>query len=364
MNVTTEQPCLITFADWSDRGRALIKAHSASQWDIADWLIAGEDQFGNKAYAEAERITNFTSQTLRDFVVVANRFPASLRNYADLSFNHYRAVASVEGEAARLDWLVQASVGGPLSVRQLRDKIALSKVSKDQVSSTQECGITVLLTKNEREALNLLYQSRGVTLTEIVRPLLVAFLCAPEIQSEIRAAVPKVRNLKAQRRAALARVVTDSIQSVVTELYEQNRHLSMTGLEFVREWQQRTGRKFTKHVFNLAMRHTGLADLFGSHLPEFYGFPAVVTVTKKKCRKYRQLDPSTKNWLVTERIMREIVGFMKDKQEWGLTDLRSVVEQIEKYITPKDFNWLFRRALKRLTAENTLSVIGNQVKKV
>lgn len=105
---------------WIDCGIDIMRQHSGVQWAIATWLFEGADEFGIKAYEEAEKITGMQRQTLYDFVVVAKSIDVSLRNY-NLFFNHYRAVAKLD-PAKQKEYLGRAVVGH-LSVHDLRDLI-------------------------------------------------------------------------------------------------------------------------------------------------------------------------------------------------------------------------------------------------
>src|SRR5258708_5036234 len=59
------------FDTWRKQGQGLFhhlqateNALELSQWKIGDWLIEGDDTFGEKAYQAAKQITGWTKETL------------------------------------------------------------------------------------------------------------------------------------------------------------------------------------------------------------------------------------------------------------------------------------------------------------
>jgi hypothetical protein len=67
---------------------------SQHQWIIADWILRGMKLFKSKtkAYDEAVKLTGMTRETLQQFKMTAEFFPASTR-VKDLSFGIHRLVA-------------------------------------------------------------------------------------------------------------------------------------------------------------------------------------------------------------------------------------------------------------------------------
>lgn len=78
---------------WAKRGKDLVNAKSGNQWEIGDWILAGEKAFGKKeAYDKAEHATGMTRATLQQFKYTAECFPISTR-VENLFFGHHRLVA-------------------------------------------------------------------------------------------------------------------------------------------------------------------------------------------------------------------------------------------------------------------------------
>jgi hypothetical protein len=77
---------------WKKEGRSL--RVSQHQWVIADWILRGMKLFKSKtkAYDEAVKLTGMTRETLQQFKMTAEFFPASTR-VKDLSFGLHRLVA-------------------------------------------------------------------------------------------------------------------------------------------------------------------------------------------------------------------------------------------------------------------------------
>src|SRR5579863_7126558 len=78
---------------WKEEGRTL--RVSQHQWVIADWILDGMKLFKSKTRAcdEASALTGMTRETLQQFKMTAEFFPASTR-VKDLSFGHHRLVAN------------------------------------------------------------------------------------------------------------------------------------------------------------------------------------------------------------------------------------------------------------------------------
>jgi hypothetical protein len=81
---------------WKRKGESLAKADSRNQWDIADWMREGEDDFQKKrSYHLAASITGMTDATLRQFAYTARHV---LTRVNELSFGHHRLVAKYTRE--------------------------------------------------------------------------------------------------------------------------------------------------------------------------------------------------------------------------------------------------------------------------
>jgi 16S rRNA G966 N2-methylase RsmD len=83
-----------TLDEWQEAGKFLRYAEGAVHWWVGDWLNYGERVYGKK-YTEAEEVTGFDYQTVRDDKWVAGAVELSLRK-DNLSHSHHKAVAALE----------------------------------------------------------------------------------------------------------------------------------------------------------------------------------------------------------------------------------------------------------------------------
>jgi len=136
------------FDTWRKQGQGLFhhlqateNALELSQWKIGDWLIEGDDTFGEKAYQTAEQITGWTRETLYNVVWVTKKFPAgSLRSENALKWSHFKELASIEDDQVRERLLDKFNDGFPYSVRDVRDRVhkELAKSKKKKTESSKE----------------------------------------------------------------------------------------------------------------------------------------------------------------------------------------------------------------------------------
>jgi hypothetical protein len=86
--------------DWMTQGRALAQAASGHQWQIADWMLWGENNVGNIrcAYDYAEIATGYKRKTLQEWAYVARHLSMRME---DLSFNHHQVVAALLPDAQK-----------------------------------------------------------------------------------------------------------------------------------------------------------------------------------------------------------------------------------------------------------------------
>lgn len=84
----------MTFDEWVNLMRTLVRLETAFQFAIGDALIWGEARYGEK-YAQAMEATGLSYQALANMVWVSKHVPISNR-VSDLSWTHHRVVASVE----------------------------------------------------------------------------------------------------------------------------------------------------------------------------------------------------------------------------------------------------------------------------
>ena len=99
--VTTSSMILkpgISFEEWQLIGDQLGGIAKGVMFWIGDWLVFGEEQYGEK-YAQAMEITGYSYRTVKQAKYIAKKFPPKKRDER-LTFTHYTAVAGEETEKA------------------------------------------------------------------------------------------------------------------------------------------------------------------------------------------------------------------------------------------------------------------------
>jgi hypothetical protein len=109
----------LPFKTWVGIGRRISDVSVASGWWIGDWLVYGQDTYG-EGYRRALEATRLDYQTLRNYAWIARRFPPSRRRVG-LSLQHHAEVAALP-EAAQDLWLLRAERLG-WSRNQLRRRL-------------------------------------------------------------------------------------------------------------------------------------------------------------------------------------------------------------------------------------------------
>lgn len=105
--------------EWAEQGRRLGTIGRGVGWWIGDWLLYGNERFGER-YVRAARITGYDVQTLMNMVYVASSVAPSRRRDR-LSFSHHAEVAALDPETQER-WLARAEAER-LSVRCLREEL-------------------------------------------------------------------------------------------------------------------------------------------------------------------------------------------------------------------------------------------------
>lgn len=86
----------VKYDQWERYGRKLQLAEKGIQWAIGDWIIFGEDKFGED-YAQAIEVTGLKVKTIQNYAVVAKAIPRSRRRDSDLvDFSTHAEVASLK----------------------------------------------------------------------------------------------------------------------------------------------------------------------------------------------------------------------------------------------------------------------------
>lgn len=119
------------FETWKQAGADLVRnleenknAVETDRWAIGEWLLDGESEFGEKAYAEAEQITGWVRGHLYNVVWVTRRFPtSSLRSETGLKWSHFKELARIKDEGARASLLESLNDGFAHSVLKVRSQV-------------------------------------------------------------------------------------------------------------------------------------------------------------------------------------------------------------------------------------------------
>lgn len=132
--VSLALPPAMPFEAWKPLGAGLSVVGSAYRWWLGDWMVYGENTYGDKygdKYEEALEMTGLAYQTLANIRWIALRFPVSRRR-ENLSWSHHEVVASFPDEEAE-KWLDLAEEQR-WSVMELRQAIRGEQQTKEAPS--------------------------------------------------------------------------------------------------------------------------------------------------------------------------------------------------------------------------------------
>jgi len=126
----------VPYEVWEAYGGALRRVESSLQWVIGDWLVYGEDTYGEK-YAQATSLwPGNTIERLKRYAFVSQCVPVCLRKQT-LSWSHHVEVASLES-AKQKTWLEKAE-REDWTVRELRAHLD-GQSPKKRTVTCPECG--------------------------------------------------------------------------------------------------------------------------------------------------------------------------------------------------------------------------------
>jgi hypothetical protein len=135
---------LLEYETWQELGARIGRHTNAAAWWLGDWLLFGRMKYGRR-YKEAVEVTGFDYQTLRNYAVVARRFPMSRRR-DELSFQHHAEVCALSDDEQ--DRWLDAAIAHGWSRNQLR---RLRRWS-DDTREVQRVGVTLRLTLGGADA--------------------------------------------------------------------------------------------------------------------------------------------------------------------------------------------------------------------
>jgi hypothetical protein len=137
-----ELPRLTDLKTWLEIGQQLEELHetqsrrlSAVYWWIGDWLVFGEEHFGEEHSQALDEITaNYRDETLRNMAWVASRIPRVSR-LTDLSWSKHQAAAALS--APDQEEVLDAAVEEGWSVNRIRDEVKQRRRRKAFVEPAQ-----------------------------------------------------------------------------------------------------------------------------------------------------------------------------------------------------------------------------------
>lgn len=160
-------PAGLDFDEWVVHGQRIAGIARASAWWVGDWVNYGEEAYGRR-YQDALALTGLEYGTLRNYAMVAGRFPVSRRRDT-LSFGHHQLVTSMHpSEQER--WLDQADAGR-WSVKQLGDAIRAAGRS-EATDVVPLVPVSVRVDEERRQAWAAAAEEAGLELGEWIRQTL------------------------------------------------------------------------------------------------------------------------------------------------------------------------------------------------
>lgn len=117
---------------WQAQGKTLAEQHTTQKWLIADWLAAGDTQWGGTAYDEATRLfPDLSRKYLIQLAYTARNVGDTVRQYK-LSFTHHELVAGLE-PAKQDRWLKKAA----------EEKMTCGDLRRVLSSGERDCSLTI-----------------------------------------------------------------------------------------------------------------------------------------------------------------------------------------------------------------------------
>lgn len=173
-----------------------------NRWAIGDWLVDGENQFGEKAYGEAEKITGWERGSLYNIVWVVRRFPTpSLRSEASLKWSHFKELARIADENVRVELLRGFDDGFDHSVLDVRSHVdaVLKGLREKKGSSKAKAEKTVVylqisLEPDQRDLIKRLAKAKGETPDVFLRDIVLKYLQGE--QRKLSAKTQRNKNLR------------------------------------------------------------------------------------------------------------------------------------------------------------------------
>lgn len=150
----------VPFDRWEALGANLISFARSHQWWVGDWLIYGEDRFGEEHAqgVDIEQLSGVEPKTLSNYRWVASRIPRRDRREA-LTWTHHRIAAELDTMNERRAVLKQAEKED-LSTRELQrvvdqmgDKEEIDRPDSNKTTKTFTLSYTVAIQDEKQGAI-------------------------------------------------------------------------------------------------------------------------------------------------------------------------------------------------------------------
>jgi hypothetical protein len=117
---------VVDSSEWESVGYVLGQLHDACRFALGDWILIGEDLFGDDIVAQAVEVTGRSKATLLEYARVARQMPRERRR-PSLSFTIHQLVAA-KGPRDQDEWLDRVEANG-WSTEELRGALQTGALS-------------------------------------------------------------------------------------------------------------------------------------------------------------------------------------------------------------------------------------------
>ena len=197
---------------WKERGAGLLRSlrevknsFEMNRWAIGDWLVDGEDEFGEMAYSEAAQITGWERGSLYNIVWVVRKFPISLRSETGLKWSHFKELARIEDEKVRQELLRGFNNGFEQTVLNVRSRVdaVLKNLRKKRGSKKAKAQkilvyLQVSMEPDQRHRIKRLAKAKGETPDVFLRNIVLNYL--GQGQKELPAKIQRSKNPRRSKK--------------------------------------------------------------------------------------------------------------------------------------------------------------------
>lgn len=90
---------VLTRDEYEQLGRTLGRVHESLRWAIGDYILRGEELFGQEAYQLTESL-GISPESRQQYVRVAQAIPRPRRR-GELTWSHHRAISTIAGDESQ-----------------------------------------------------------------------------------------------------------------------------------------------------------------------------------------------------------------------------------------------------------------------